>query len=160
MVAIRRMGPQDLGEVMDIWNAVIRDASVTFTDEEKTEASLTAWLEAGEPRLVAAEGPGAVLGFAAAAPFRPGPGYRFTWEHSVHVAASGRGRGVGRALMDALAAELRARGGRAMIACISAENPRAEAFHRRLGFDEVGRIPEAGFKFGRWMDLLVMRRPL
>jgi phosphinothricin acetyltransferase len=160
MVAIRRMGPQDLGEVMDIWNPVIRDTAVTFTTEEKTEAGLSDWLAEGGPRLVAAEGPGAVLGFAAAGPFRSGPGYRFTWEHSVHVAASGRGRGIGRALMDALAAELRARGGRAMIAGISGENPRAEAFHRRLGFVEVGRIPEAGFKFGRWMDLVLMRKAL
>ncbi|MEO1688280.1 MAG: N-acetyltransferase family protein [Pseudomonadota bacterium] len=160
MVAIRRMDRRDLGEVADIWNAVIRDTSVTFTTEEKREDALAAWLAEDGPRLVAAEGPGAVLGFAAASPFRSGPGYRFTWEHSVHVAPPGRGRGLGRALMDALAAELRARGGRAMIAGISGENPRAEAFHRRLGFGEVGRIPEAGFKFGRWMDLVLMRRAL
>lgn len=157
MVAIRRMDARDLGEVSDIWNAVIRDTSVTFTTEEKRESDLLRWLAEDGPRLVAAEGPGAVLGFAAASPFRPGPGYRFTWEHSVHVAAPGRGRGLGRALMDALAAELRARGGRSMIAAVSGENPRAEAFHRRLGFEEVGRLAGAGVKFGREMDLVLLQ---
>lgn len=157
---IRRMGPGDLGEVMDIWNPVIRGTTATFTTEEKTEAGLAAWLEEDGPRLVAAEGPGAVLGFVAAGRFRSGPGCAFTWEHSVHVAAAARGRGLGRALMDALAAELRARGAHGLIGAVSGENPRAVAFHRRLGFAEVGRVPEAGWKFGRWLDLVLMHRRL
>jgi phosphinothricin acetyltransferase len=160
MVAIRRMRADDLGEVGDIWNPVIRDTLATFTDAPKDEATLAAWLAADGPRLVAAEGPGAVLGFAAASPFRPGPGYRFTWETTVHVAAAARGRGVGRALMDALTAELRARGARSMIAAISGANPRAEAFHARLGFAEAGRLPDAGWKAGRFLDLVLMRRAL
>ncbi len=160
MVAIRRMRVEDLGDVGDIWNPVIRNTAATFTTEEKDEPGLIAWLAGDGPRLVAAEGPGAVMGFAAAGPFRPGPGYRFTWETTVHVAAAARGRGVGRALMEALAAELRARGGHAMIAAISGENPRAVAFHARLGFAEAGRIAEAGCKFDRWLDLVLMRRGL
>ena len=157
---IRRMGARDLGEVADIWNPVIRDTAVTFTTEQKTEAGLAVWLEEDGPRLVAAEGPGAVLGFVAAGPFRPGPGYAFTWEHSVHVAASARGRGIGRALMDALVAELRARRAHGLIGAVSGDNPRAIAFHTRLGFVEVARVPEAGFTFGRWLDLVLMHRRL
>lgn len=154
------MAARDLDEVGDIWNAVIRDTAATFTTVEKTPEALEAWLDAGGPRLVAAEGPGALLGFCSAAPFRPGPGYRRTFEHTVHVAAAGRGRGVGRALMDALIAELRAGGARSIIAGISGENPRAESFHAKLGFAEVGRIPEAGEKFGRRLDLVLMQRML
>lgn len=160
MVAIRWMAARDLGEVADIWNPVIRETTVTFTDRPWTEAALAEWLAAPGPRLVAAEGPGAVLGFAAAGPFRPGPGYRFTWEHTVHVAAAARGRGIGRALMDALAAELRARGARVMVGAISAENPRGAAFHARLGFRETGRLPGVGWKFGRALDLVLMTRAL
>lgn len=157
---IRRMSARDLSEVADIWNPVIRDTAATFASEERSEAALADWLEAPGPRLVAAEGPGAVLGFAAASPFRPGSGYARTWENTVHVAASARGRGVGRALIEALAAELRARGAHSVIAAISGENPRAVAFHARLGFAEVGRVPEAGWKFGRLVDLVLMQRLL
>ena len=157
---IRRMGRGDLAEVADIWNPVIRVSTVTFTSAEKTEADLVQWLDGEGPRLVAAEGPGAVLGFVGAGQFRAGPGYAFTWEHSVHVAVAARGRGVGRALMDALVAELRTRRAHGLVAGISGENPRSVSFHLRLGFHEVGRVPEAGFKFGRWLDLVLLHKRL
>ena len=153
------MSEADLEAVARIWNPVIRDTAVTFATQEKTAAELRAWLASGGPRLTA-ERDGRVVGFASAAQFRAGAGYAACLEHSVFVARSERGGGVGRALMAALEAAARADGAHSLVAGVSGENGAAVAFHRRLGFVEVGRVIEAGRKFGRWLDLVLMQKML
>ena len=120
---------------------------------------LAAGRAAGHPRLAALAG-GRLLGFASAGPFRAGPGYTHTLEHSIILAEDAAGKGLGHALMARLEAEASTAGAHSLIAGISAENPRAVAFHARLGFREVGRLPEVGFKFGRWMGLVLMQKML
>lgn len=156
---IRPLGATDLRAVAALWNPVIRDGAITFTTEEKTPAGLTSWLGAGPPRIAAVDGD-ALLGFIAAGPFRPGPGYARTWEHTIFVAPGAHGRGIGAALIEAMAEAARAQGIGSLIGGISAENPAAIAFHARLGFTQVGRIPRAGWKFDRWLDLVLMQRPV
>lgn len=148
-----------LPAIAAIWNPVIRDSTITFTTDEKTPEALAAWLTAGPPRL-AAEAEGRLLGFAAWGPFRGGPGYARIAEHTIFAAPDARGRGVGRALMTALEAEARAQGLGSLVGGISGENEAAIAFHTRLGYREVGRVPRAGWKFDRWIELVLMQKPL
>ena len=156
---IRPMEPRDLPAIAALWNPAIRDSAITFTTEEKTQDALAAWLAAGPPRLVA-EGAEGLQGFVAVGPFRSGPGYARIWEHTIFVTPGAQGRGLGAALIEAMAEAARAEGIGSLIGGISGENPAAVAFHARLGFAEVGRIPRAGWKFDRWLDLVLVQRLL
>ncbi|MBA3323938.1 MAG: N-acetyltransferase [Rhodobacteraceae bacterium] len=163
MADIRHARLEDASAIAAVWNPLIRDTLATFNSVERTGAAVAAMLaaraEAGHPWLVA-DAAGNVVGFASYAQFRPGPGYALTMEHTIILDATATGRGVGARLMDQLVAEARARGAHSLIGAISAENPGALAFHSRHGFVEVGRIPEAGAKFGRLLDLVLVQRRL
>ena len=161
--AIRAAAEADIPGILAIWNPIIRDTAITFTDEEKSPDALARLLadrrDAGQSFLVAAAG-AEVLGFASFGQFRTGRGYRHSFEHTVLLAPAARGRGVGRALMAALEREARAAGGHTMIGGVSAENAGGFAFHAALGYREAARLPEVGFKFGRWLDLILMQKRL
>ena len=157
-MTIRAARDGDAPAIAAIWNPIIRDTAATFTTEEKTEDGLRADIAARGPAFLVAEEAGAVLGFATFFPFRGGPGYRHTREHTIILAPEGRGRGLGRALIEALVAEARAQGVHTLWAGVSAENPAGVAFHARAGFEEIARLPEVGRKFDRWMDLVLMVR--
>ena len=148
---IRRARAGDAATISAIWNPIIRDSSITFTTAEKTEAEIEA-LIASHPVWIA-DG-----GFATYAPFRSGPGYARTQEHSIHLSPAARGSGLGRALMQALCEHAAGAGHKSLIAGIGGENTQAIGFHTHLGFTEVGRIPKAGWKFDRWHDLVLMQR--
>ena len=81
-------------------------------------------------------------------------------EHSVILAPEGRGRGLGRALMAAIEAHAAGQGAHSMFAGVSAANPDGRAFHARIGYRELAVLPEVGFKFGRWLDLVLMQKML
>lgn len=157
---IRRATPDDGAAIAALWNPYIRDTSVTFNAAEKTAgdvARLIADRDALGHATFVAEGPG-LLGFASYAQFRGGVGYATCMEHTVLLAPGARGRGVGRGLVAAVCDHARAAGAHQMIAGVTAENPEGMAFHARLGFAEIARIPEAGFKFGRFIDLVLMQK--
>lgn len=158
---IRVARPADAAAIAAIWNPIIRDTAITFTTSERTEADLAAQLSLlaaeNRPALVLEEA-GEVRGFALYGPFRTGPGYRFTMEHTVHLAPSARGRGQGRHLMAAMLAQARGAGVRVMVAGVSGENPAGLAFHRALGFGHEVVLPGVGWKFGRPMDLHLLTR--
>jgi phosphinothricin acetyltransferase len=155
-LTVRRATVEDAPAIAAIWNAVIVHTTITFTTELKDADEIAD--RAHEFRV--AEKNGAVVGFACLVPFRSGPGYADVREHSIHVDASARGAGVGRALMTALEADARAAGLRVLMAGISGENPGAVIFHARLGFEQVGRLPGVGVKFGRRLDLVLMQKNL
>jgi phosphinothricin acetyltransferase len=113
--------------------------------------------------VLVADEQGEVLGFAAYEYFRgegKWPGYRLTMEQSIHVRGDSWGRGVGRALIEALLERARAAGVHVMVAAIDSENGESLRFHERLGFVEVARMPQTGVKFGRWLTLVLMQRVL
>ncbi|MFW5642157.1 MAG: N-acetyltransferase family protein [Roseicyclus sp.] len=156
---IRPAAPEDAEAIAAIWNRVIRDTAATFTTAEKAAPALAEAIAAGAPAHVAEAG-GAVRGFVTAGQFRAGPGYAHTWEHSVHVDPDAQGLGHGRALMAAIEADLAARGAHSLIAGVAGENPGGAAFHAALGYREIARLPEVGWKFGRWHDLVLMQKIL
>jgi len=150
-----------LPEIRDIYNEVIRNSTAVFSDVEVTLEDREAWFDAkrtaGFPVLVAVE-PAGVVGFGTFGEFRTWPGYRYSVEHSVHVRADCRGRGVGRALVQALLQEAARMQKHVMIAGIDAQNVTSIALHEKLGFQAAGELKEVGFKFGRWLDLKFMQR--
>jgi phosphinothricin acetyltransferase len=160
---IRAAAEADIPGIAAIWNPAIRDTAITFTDEERTPAALARLLAekraAGHAFLVA-EAEGGILGFATFGQFRAGRGYRRSFEHTILLAPEARGRGLGRALMAALEAEAAAAGGHVMFGCVSAENPAGIAFHAAIGYREAARLREVGFKFGRFLDLVLMEKRL
>jgi L-amino acid N-acyltransferase YncA len=150
-----------LPEIRDIYNEVIRNSTAVFSDVEVTLENREAWFDAkrgaGFPVLAAADSSG-VVGFGTFGEFRTWPGYRYSVEHSVHVRVDCRGRGVGRALVQALLEEAARMQKHVMIAGIDAQNVTSISLHEKLGFQTVGELKEVACKFGRWLDLRFMQR--
>lgn len=159
---IRAATHGDARAIAEIWNHYIRDTTVTFTTDEKTPGHIAAYMDArqagGMSVWVAEEDD--IAGFAAASSFRSGPGYARTLETSVMLRDGASGAGLGRALMQAVERVARESQASALVAGISGENEGAIAFHARLGFDHVGRMPGVGQKFGRRLDLVLMQKTL
>lgn len=153
----------DLPGILAIYNQVIATSTAVYQEEPVTLDNRRSWLQGrlalGYPVLVARDESG-VLGFASFGDFRPWPCYRHTVEHSVHVRADQRGRGIGAALVEALLPRARDRGKHVIVAAVDADNTVSLRLHRRLGFDEVGRFREVGRKFDRWLDLVFLQRRL
>ena len=160
---IRHASSDDLPGLLAIYNDVVATSTAIFSERPSSLEDRQQWLEArtalGYPVLVAADASG-VLGYASFGDFRAWPGYRFSVEHSVHVRADSRGRGIGPALVTALLPRAAALGKHVMIAGIDADNAASLRMHGRLGFERVGHLKEVGWKFGRWLDLVFMQRTL
>lgn len=156
---IRPARPEDAPAIAAIWNAVIRDSLATFTTIEKDPATVAAQIDAGTPWWVACIN-NTVQGHATYSQFRNGPGYARSMEHSIHLSKLAKGQGFGRALMAAVESHARAQGVHVMVAGVSSENPEGRAFHARLGYIECGRVAQAGRKWDRWLDLILMQKIL
>lgn len=147
----------DAPRIAAIQNPIIRETAITFNSEEKTpEMILASFSEL--PCFLVVEKEGQVLGFASYIQFRRGIGYARAMEHTIVLAPEARGQGAGRALMDAVEDRARRAGVGSMWAGVSGENPDGVLFHAKLGYSEIARLPKVGFKFGRWMDLVLMRK--
>ncbi len=160
---IRPAAARDAAEVAKIWNKVIRDSAITFNSVEKTESELVRLFitkaEQGHGFFVAEE-EGAVLGFATYGQFRGGAGYARTMEHTVILGDKARGRGLGRELMGVVEDHARDGGAHSIFAGVSAENEDGISFHAAMGYNEVARLSEVGWKFDRWIDLVLMQKLL
>ncbi len=154
---IRAARPDDAVAVAAIMNHVIRDTVISFKPNELSEAHVRDQIAAALVFFVATDG-GQIVGFATYDQFRKGPGYARTMEHTVMLAPEARGRGAGRALMGAVENHARNAGVGSLWAGISRENAEGMSFHLAMGFEEVATLPKVGFKFGRWLDLVLMRK--
>ena len=140
---------------------MIRDTAVTFNPVEKSAVEVAAMITgrlADGHGFVVAEAAGVLLGFATYSQFRGGAGYATCMEHTVILAPAGQGRGIGRRLLTAIEDHARQRGAHQMIAGVSGENPEGLAFHAACGYAQIAQITKAGFKFSRFMDLILMRK--
>jgi L-amino acid N-acyltransferase YncA len=163
-VVVRDASEQDMAAIQAIYADEVLHGLATFeeappgvTDMLARRASV---LALGLPYL-AAELDGRIVGYSYATGYRPRPAYRYTVEDSVYVAAGMQGRGIGRALLSALIARCEAGPWRQMVAVIgNSGNAGSIALHRQHGFRVVGTFEAVGFKLGRWVDTLLMQRPL
>ena len=165
--AVIRCGREHLEAIRGIYNHEIVHTTSLYEYEPRSVETMAAWWAAKQaadlPVLGIEAEPGVLAGFASWGPFRPFPAYGHTVEHSVYVDSRFRGRGIGRALLVALIDEARRRDLHVMVGVIDATNSASIGLHRRLGFTHSGTVREAGFKFGRWLDVeywqLLLSRP-
>jgi phosphinothricin acetyltransferase len=163
---LRMADEADVPGLLAILNDVILNTTAIYTDRPETPEERLAWLrkrrEWGYPVLVAdcMRGSG-ILGFAAFSDFRNGwDGFRHTVEHSVHVHAGARGRGIGQTLVATLMDQARAMGKHVMVASVDASNLPSIQMHEKLGFQRVALMPQVGCKFGTWLDLMLLQAVL
>ena len=163
MVDVRDADQHDVPGILAIYNDVIATSTAVYREEPATLDDRMQWLTsrraAAYPVLVAADDSG-IVGFASYGDFRTWPGYRFSVEHTVHIRAEQRGRGVGTTLMRALIERARQQGKHVMIGGVDADNGASLRFHERLGFTRAAHLHQVGFKFGRWLDLVFVERML
>jgi L-amino acid N-acyltransferase YncA len=161
---IRDSRDEDMPKIHAIYGFHVLHGLASFEEEPPSVDELRRRradvLDRGLPYLVAEAG-GGVVGYSYAAPYRSRPAYRFTVENSVYVDHNLRRRGAGYSLLSALIARCVERECRQMIAVIGdSENTASIALHERLGFIRIGTLRAVGFKFGRWVDSVLMQRPL
>jgi L-amino acid N-acyltransferase len=160
---IRDANATDMVAVCDLYNALIPTTTVAWTETPQSLEERLSWFAEQQKRLypvLVAEEAGGVVGFASYGSFRGDgrrPGYRFTVEHTIHVAETHWGAGVGRALLEALIERARNTGHHVLVGGIDADNAASLRFHERLGFAEVARMPQVGRKFDRWLDLVLVQ---
>lgn len=152
----------DMPGVLEIYNEAVLHTTATYDYEPRTLEQRVAWFEErardGYAVFVAEDDAGRIVGWSALNPYHARPGYRFTAENSVYVAADARGQGYGRLLLPPLIEGARTRGLHAIIAAIDATNEASFRLHARFGFEKVGHFKEVGFKFGRWLDVVYLQR--
>jgi phosphinothricin acetyltransferase len=161
---IRPATEADLSAITEIYQHAVLHGTATFELIPPDLAEMTRRFKAlqggGYPYLVASLD-GRAIGYAYAGPYRPRPAYRFTVENSVYLAPAIHRRGIGLQLLQRLIAECEARGYRQMIAVIGdSANAGSIGVHLRCGFAMIGTHPNVGFKFGRWLDTVMMQRAL
>ena len=160
---LRPATEQDLPAILTILNEAIRHTTASWMTEPTTLQARQRWFEdrmaAGQPVLVS-EIEGEVAGFGAYGPFRAYSGYALTVEHSIYVDERFRGQGCGRALLTALIDHAAEAGLHVMVGAVSADNPLSIRLHEAFGFEIVGRMPEVGRKFDRWLELVLMQKIL
>ncbi len=164
MLTIRPAVEADLPAILEIYNdAVLNSTAIwieTPADLENRRAWLAARTAAGFPVLVADSSGSGVIGYGSFGEFRAFEGFRHTVEHSVYVTEEAQGRGVGKMLLRALIAEARGMGKRVMVGAIDATNYASLALHEHMGFEETGRMPGVGEKFGKRLDMVLVQLTL
>jgi L-amino acid N-acyltransferase YncA len=158
-VTIRAARPDDADAIAALYNAGMAERQATFETRPRAPAEIAAWFEPGLPFLVAEDG-GRVVGFARVSPYSDRCVYDGVGEHGVYVDAGARGQGVGRRLLDALAAEAQRRGLYKLTSRIFTSNAASRAVHRAAGFVEVGVQRRHGRLDGEWKDCVLVERLL
>ena len=164
LLEIRPAVAADLPFITGIYEHAVRYGTATFElippDLAEMTRRFAALMEGGFPYLVACL-EGRVVGYAYAGAYRPRPAYRFTVENSVYLEPAVHRRGIGLQLLRRLIAESETRGYRQMIAVIGdSANAGSIGVHTICGFAMIGTHPDVGFKFGRWLDTVMMQRAL
>jgi len=156
---IRLATPADAPPVLAIYAPIVTDTAISFEWEAPSVAEMASRIQTvmrDRPWLVY-ERAGELLGYAYASTFRERFAYRWSTEVTVYIHADARGRGLGRTLYSALFDVLRLQGYCAAVAGATVPNAATERLHESMGFQEIGRFPAAGFKFGQWHDVVFWR---
>lgn len=169
-VRVRDTRPEDLAHIQSIYAHHVLNGVASFEEEPPDLAEITRRFEAtragGFPFLTAESDdtsgiPSGIRGYAYAGPYRTRPAYRYSLENSVYVTPGSEGHGIGRELLDELIRRCTDLGYRQMIAVIGDSGHIVSIkLHEAFGFTHAGNIRSVGFKFGRWVDSVIMQRPL
>lgn len=163
-LVIRESKEADLADILGIYTPEVLHGLATFEQAppsvEEMRRRRQSVLQMGLPYLVA-ELDDTVVGYAYANNHRPRPAYRNSIENSVYVTKEMHGKGIGKALLQALIERCENGRWRQMVAVIGgSENAGSIGLHENLGFRHVGVLKAVGFKLGRWVDTVMMQRPL
>lgn len=164
MTSIRPSSDPDLPQIAAIYAHHVLHGTGTFETDPPSPADMADRradvLAKGLPYLVAEED-GKVLGFAYCQWFKPRPAYRFSAEDSIYLHPDAAGKGLGKLLLAELARQAEAAGIRKLIAVIGdSSNARSVGVHRAAGFTAVGTLKSCGWKFGEWLDIVLMEKTL
>lgn len=156
MIIIRHTKETDLPQLLDIYNDIILHTTAVYDYEPHTLEMRTAWFKTKQeqdfPVFVAEDG-NKIVGFSSIGPFRAWAAYKYSVENSVYVAASERGKGIGKLLIPPLIEAAKKMNMHTIIAGIDATNEASIKLHEHFGFKEVAHFKEVGWKFDRWLDL-------
>ena len=143
--------------ILAIFNEAIVNSTALYDYKPRTADMMTGWFDAKRkgkfPVLGMENDSGELMGFASYGTFRAWPAYKYSVEHSVYVDARFRGQGVGKRLLREIIAAAQGQGYHILVGAIDAANSVSIRLHESLGFVPCGNIRQAGFKFGRWLDL-------
>jgi phosphinothricin acetyltransferase len=153
--------------ILDIFNEAIANSTALYDYKQRSAQDMVAWFDGKArkhyPVIGAENDAGELMGFATYGQFRERPAYKYTVEHSVYVDTRFRGQGVGRRLLEAVIREAEIQDYHVLVGGIDASNAVSIKLHESLGFTACGIVRQAGFKFGRWLDLafyqLILRTP-
>jgi len=144
--------------ILAIFNDAIANSTALYDYKPRTMDMMAGWFEAkvkGKYPVIGVEGDsGELMGFASYGTFRAWPAYKYSVEHSVYVDARFRGRGIGKRLMKEIIAAAQGQNYHTLVGVIDASNSVSIGLHEAFGFTCCGTIHQAGFKFGRWLDVL------
>ncbi|MBB4278778.1 GNAT family N-acetyltransferase [Rhizobium mongolense] len=161
---LRDATPSDLPAIAEVYRESVLNGVASYEIIPPSESEMAARFSAntslGYPYIAAVDENGALLGYAYASAFRTRPAYRWIVEDSIYLAPAARGLGIGRALLTALISRCTELGFRQMVAIVGGAHPASIALHRALGFEETGLLKGTGYKHGRWLDTMIMQRPL
>jgi L-amino acid N-acyltransferase YncA len=159
-VTIRAAEPSDADAIAALYNQGIAERQATFETRPREPEEIRPWFEPGLPFLVATDADERVIGFARVSPYSDRCVYEGVGEHGVYVDARARGLGVGRRLLDALAAEAERRGMYKLTSRVFTTNAASLAAHRAAGFEEIGVQRRHGKLDGEWKDCVLVERLL
>jgi phosphinothricin acetyltransferase len=154
--------------ILGIFNEAIVNSTALYDYKPRTMEMMTAWFDTkskGKYPVIGIENDaGELIGFGSYGTFRAWPAYKYSVEHSVYVDVRFRGQGVGKLILQEVIAAAQRQGYHVLVGAIDADNSASISLHKRLGFVHCGTIRQAGFKFGRWLDLalfqLILATPL
>lgn len=161
---IRLANYDDLPQILEIYNHAVLNTTASYDYQPRTLEHRTAWFEDHQrqnyPIYVAVIETGEVVGWSSLSRFHDRMGYRFTAEDSVYVAEVHRGKGVGKALLKPLIDAACERKLRAVLGLIDGQNEVSIRLHAGFGFEKVAHLKQVGYKFDRWLDVVIMEKLL
>jgi len=150
--------------ILAIFNEAIANSTALYDYRPRAAESMLGWFEAKTkgryPVIGIEDDSGTLVGFGSYGAFRAWPAYKYTVEHSIYIDSRFRGQGHGRVLLEALIAAAVEQDYHVMVGGIDASNAVSIKLHESLGFTHCGTVKQAGFKFGRWLDLAFYQKIL
>jgi L-amino acid N-acyltransferase YncA len=167
MKLVKGSPPRHSSAILAIFNEAIANSTALYDYQSRTDTDMATWFESkarrNYPVICAENDAGELLGFASYGQFRERPAYKYTVEHSVYVDSRFRGQGIGRVLLESIIEAAEKQEFHVLVGGIDASNSVSIRLHEKLGFEPCGIVRQAGYKFGRWLDLafyqLILRTP-